>query len=431
MSSTFYQDAIRSFPNKVHSIVPDRIEFYNDQLVQGEEGQMVLVQPQANVTIVSADAMVAINAQTAVPANLGGAVVDFRPQEGIVQRFSHVFLRIQLTNTTGSSLTIVPAQFLLNFLQIYGANGNTLLFQTYGSNSEIFLENIWLSYDDWFVMAPLVGSTTNYSTAGVAIANGANTTMYIPVLSMLSSSHLFLQGLTDQLLIRFTFQSSAMISIAGGAATVQNMQLVCRGAYETEAVQKMKMQLYRNPPSPAIGLDFPFVATQRYNFAATLANSSTYNFVLSGLSGLTACLIIIFNALPLTSANIGSYVQVPTTYQILSQNGDDLTGYFIKSCFAASSGGTANADDNSLEYMFYTDNQMLANSNFIFISWARNIQQDVISGSSSGFCAMNSFQQLRFTTNATFAPGNFQITVIARTYETLKCRKGILSVSRV
>lgn len=422
MSSTFLQEAEKSFPNKVHVTQPDVIDYLPNRLVKGEEGKDVLIMAEADRTSVSADGYVGINAQTSVPTNLGGAVIDFRPQEGILQRFSHMFLRISLQNSSGASLTIVPSQFMCNFIQIYGQNGNQLLYQTFGSNGEIFFENLFYNYDDWILLAPLVGSNAAYSTAGIVIANTASVVTFIPLTSMLSSAHLYLQGLKDQLLIRFTFQPASLLTIAGAQPTVTNIQLVARGAYESQAVQQVKTQLYRGP----IGLDFPFLATQRYNFATALTNSTTYNFVLSGLSGLTACIIILFNALPITAANIGSYVAVTSSYQILSQNGDDLTGYFIKSTF-----GPQGSDDNVMQNLLYLNNQMILNSNFIFNSWARSPGQDIITGSASGFCAFNSFQQLRINTNSTFAAGNYQITVIARTYETLKVRNGILSVSRV
>lgn len=77
----------------------------------------------------------------------------------------------------------------------------------------------------------LLGSNSAYSTAGVVIANGASTNLYIPLVSIFSSSRLFLGGLRDDPLIRFVFNPASINVISGNNSTVTNCSLSLCGCF--------------------------------------------------------------------------------------------------------------------------------------------------------------------------------------------------------
>src|ERR1700679_164786 len=133
MSSNFLETAIQKYPTRKHVLDPDVIPFINSMKTIGENGGEVYIHKQANTTEVSADALVSIQPMTSTPSTLNGAVVDFRPDNGIVSRWDYAFLKLNITNSTGASCTLVPSQFLLQYIQVFGANGNVLLLQMYGT----------------------------------------------------------------------------------------------------------------------------------------------------------------------------------------------------------------------------------------------------------------------------------------------------------
>ena len=159
----------------------------------------------SNKTQVQSDALVSVQPSTSSPANLNGSIVDFKPQN-VLDRFDHAYLKIALNNGSGAPCTLTPSPFLLNYWQIYGGNGNNLLFQQYGY--ELWHEIVTYYTFEWNILKNLVGSNANYSTAGFTLAAGASSNIYIPLASLFMAARLFLQGLNDNLLIRFTFQPS-------------------------------------------------------------------------------------------------------------------------------------------------------------------------------------------------------------------------------
>src|SRR5277367_7167768 len=129
--SSFLERALKTFPNRAHVLIADNIPFINSAEVTGEEGGTVHIHRSANSTEVSSDAIVSVQPSTSSVANLNGTIVDFKPQN-VIDRFDHAYLKIALINNDVASCTVVPGPLLLNYWQLYGQNGNTLLFQQYG-----------------------------------------------------------------------------------------------------------------------------------------------------------------------------------------------------------------------------------------------------------------------------------------------------------
>lgn len=420
MSANFLNFAIAKYPTRQHVLKADNIPFINSVETTGEGGEQVYIHRSANATEVSADALVSIQPTTTVPNTLNSAQVQFRPQDGITDRFDHAYLKINVSNNSGATTVITPTPFLLSYWQLFGANGNVLLLQQYAT--EIWLEICaFFDYSDWLITQELIGSNANYSAAGITIANGASTNLYIPLITLFTAARLYLPGMKDQLLFNFQFAPSSINVITGTTPTVNTMQLLFRGAYDAPSVRQMKMQMYRS-----LNLDFPYLGVQRSTYQYTLAASTTYNIQLSGFAGIACCLFITVRAVPITSSNVATYVAAINNFDVQDQNGQSLLGYYLRDV-----ADTINfRSDQQIMSLEYFDNAFSLNSFFYFVSWSRSPKTDMLTGSSHGFCALTGFEVLKITTNSGLSGGSYQVDVWARTYETLRCRAGELSVTR-
>lgn len=416
----FLDRALKIYPNRAHVLIADNIPYINSSEVQGEEGGKVYVHRTANITEVQSDALVSVQPTTSTPPNLNGSIVDFKPQN-VIDRFDHGYLKINLTNNDAAPCTITPSPLLLNYWQIFGGNGNNLLFQQYGYELwyEIASYSNTMEWDG--NMSNLIGSSPTYSTAGVTIAAGASTPLYIPLASVFAPSRIFLEGLNDNMLIRFTFNPSAQNLISGVTPAVTNMQLLLRGCYETKAVRAMKLKMYKTLP-----LDFPYMGVQRSQYTQTIAASSNYKIQLQGINGLVNCLWLWAWSTPVTAANVGTPADIWSTFDITDQSGNSILGYYVRDV-----NDTTNfRNDNTISTMEYWDNKFSQNKVFQFVSFSRTPIEDWRSGSSHGFQPFDGFNVLNFTTKSTATPGTYNIVVACRTAETVKVRKGVLSSTR-
>ena len=147
---------------------------------------------------------------------------------------------------------------------------------------------------------------------------------------------------------------------------------------------------------------------------------------LSGFNCLAAIIFLTFRSTPISSSNVASYTNVLSSADILSQDGTSLTGYTIRDVLDV----TTYSNDNSIMSMEYFENFYAINSGgsgVFIISWSRSPVQDLITGSSHGFCALTGFEIFKFTTNGTLTPGTFQLDAWCRNFSTARIRNGVLT----
>lgn len=416
--SMFYENAIEKYPSKMAFIKPTNVSYMNDVQRPSEHGDVAYVHKESSNVSVQSDALVSVQAQTTVSSSiLAGGTVDFRPARGTVTRFDHCYLRLSISNTTGAACTIQVAPLLLKEFELYAQNGNRKIFTQQGL--ENWLEKSYFDYIDWEGgLKSLLGSDSNYSTSGVVIANNTSTTLYIPIVTFFSSARLFMAGLKEDLLFRFTFNSSDINIIAGANPTVSDCKLLLRGAYLPDTVKNHHMKLYRS-----MKLDFPFLDLQRSNVSLTLAPSSTYSVVMSGINSLVSSLFITFRQEPVNAASYATFVNGAATYDITNQSGSQsLIGAHQRSGPSAD-----NRNDNVLIQMEYQDNLFLVsgnNKNIIYIPFNRHPKQTLMTGSSGGFQPFTSFELFKFTCPSTLVGGNYRLDFFARTLESAQVRDG-------
>lgn len=417
MSANFYSHAIKKYGSRP-IVKPTKVDYLPTSQRPSDDVPAAMVHPESTSVTAQSDCLVSINAQTTVPASLlDGGNLDFRPQRGIIDRFDHCYLRIAITNSTGASCTIQPSQLLLQSWQLKAQNGNKIILQQFGP--ELWLENAYYDYVDWEGgIKNLVGSNSSYSAAGVVIANNASTVLYIPLITLFAAARLHL-GSIPEFVFSFQFNPASLNVITGSNPTVTNCSLLIRGCYLPEDIRREYDRIYKSP------CDFPFLGVARSSADLTLAASSKYSIVLSGINHMVSSLFITFRASPITNSNLSTFINGASSYDIVNQDGVSITGNYQRS-----GPSTDLRNDSVLISSEYFDNLFLVsgnNANIIYISWNRSPKGTMITGSSKGYAPFTGFEKFEFTTPATLTPGAHRIEVWARTHDVLKLRNGELN----
>lgn len=340
------------------------------------------------------------------PAFLNGGTCDVRMEKGTIDLLTHAYLQFDLTNSTGGASTIAPLQLAIERIEIYAGNGNQLLTTIYGQ--ELWLTNAFLSRDEWEQSASLFGSTTAYSTAGIAIADGASTVLYCPLIHMLPSVMLHMAGLDSELIVRVVMQTSTYTILAGSNITCNSINLIMKGYSEPEDVKQKRLSVYRN----SIPYIVPYVNFQRMNQTITLAASSTYSIVLSGFKGQVGAFFITLRAAAITAANQGTYLAL-SSLDVQNAAGESLTGHYRRT-----------HSDVKLENSELLPNVFGNNKEFYLLSWSENPAHDYQSGSNSGYEYFTGFEKLSFTTTSGLAGGSYIVDIRALSYEHLTILNG-------
>src|ERR1700679_288905 len=111
----FYDKALRNFSGTAYldAIIPNQVP----HLVASQGvGAAISYRPQrANPVTAQTKQIVSLQPATATPANLlDGGLVDFRLEKGFLDDLDRIYAIITVTNSTGATMTLQPAQLLLN-----------------------------------------------------------------------------------------------------------------------------------------------------------------------------------------------------------------------------------------------------------------------------------------------------------------------------
>jgi len=410
--SNFFNKAISNFGGTyANAIIPTTVA---DSLTQskGINGNITVRNADSATVIAQTRTIVQAQPSTTVDPNLlNGGTIDFRIEKGMVDVLDHIYIIISVTNSTGSSCTIQPSQLLFDRWELYADNGNRLLFQKYAH--EMWLDNVYFSRNEWEVMDEYLLSNASYSTAGTAIANGASLTFYTPLVSFFTPLKLNIGGLSGQLLLRLRFDTSTLNMIAGSTPTTTACTAQLRGRMLPQRVKEEKNRTYMT-----LNYDMPYLGIQRMSLQQTLAVSSTYSIVLSGLKGICSTVFFVVRALPFTAANQASYIQM-TSFYLQEQDGSSMLGFYRRQ-YA----------DMQLEIAESFNNLFTNYVNLHMIIFTSSPVSDYIYGTNNGYQALTSFEKLSFTTPSTITPGSFQIDIWASTHEFAMVRQGVLSTTR-
>ena len=342
---------------------------------------------------------------------LNGSVVDFRLDTNDISVIDHGFLAFNITNSTGGGVTLPPTPFWFDKIEIMNASSNVL--------ATIYDIDIWQSICmlprvDFDALATLFNTTTAYSTAGVVLANGASTELYLPLIAVLNSTRLHLPGLDGALIFRFRTKASAMTLIAGTHPTFTKVVMLLSGFDEPQSKRNMRSAFYRNQVTrfQQTPLYLPFYSFEHFTFSQALTPSVRSEIKLNGFAGMMSSLFILVRALPLTAANQGVYIPLDS-FAVQDQSGNIFCGNHVKT--HARSRVIIAGQLNNLS---------AANSNYYMVPFSSSVVQDFITGSVHGFQVLKGTETLAITPTAALVAGNYQIDVIGLRGTALRIQKG-------
>jgi len=408
----FYEKELSNFGGiYADAIVPTRLQ---QELitVTGINGKQTVRFSESAAVIAQTKTIVQVQPSTTVSSSLiSGGIIEFRLEKGYVDVMDHAYVVLLITNSTGLSCTIQATQLLVDRIDYFSDNGNTLLFSIYGH--EMWISNCYYGRNEWETIAPYIGSNAVYADDGYVIANNASVVSYIPLINFLGSLKVNQGGLKGQLLIRITFDSAGLNVISGTAPSVTNCYLQLRGRMFPN-----KIKLERNASYYKLCYRLPYMGIQRMNQQLTLAPSTQYSIVLSGLRGVAHNLFFIVRALPFTASNQASYIQM-YDMDLQDQNGQSLLGYYRRLY-----------SDMILDYIESFNNLFINYVNVHMITFSNNMFSDFSRGTNYGSQCFTSFEKLSFTTPSTLSGGSYQIDIWANTSEFALIDQGLLRTTR-
>lgn len=378
----------------------------------GLDGKQTVRFQESMAVIAQTKTIVQVQPSTTVASGLlGGGIIEFRLEKGYVDVLDHSYIVLQITNSTGSSCTIQATQLLLDHIDYFSDNGNKLLFTIY--SHEMWISNCYYSFPEWSVIAPFLGSNASYANNGYTIANNASVTSYIPLINFLGSLKINQGGLKGQLLIRCYFDSAALNVVTGSLPSVTNCYLELRGRMFPN-----KIKLERNKTYSNFDYRLPYLGIQRMNQQMTLAPSTQYSIVLSGIRGVAANIFFIVRALPFTAANQATYIQM-SDMDVQDQNGQSILGFYRRLY-----------SDMQLDYIESFNNLFINYVNVHMITFSNNMFSDFSKGTNYGSQCFTSFEKISFTTPSTLSSGSYQIDIWSNTHEFACITNGLLSTTR-
>jgi len=139
------------------------------------------------------------------------------------------------------------------------------------------------------------------------------------------------------------------------------------------------------------------------------------------INGNIAALFIIWRAVPVASTNIGTFAQAMSYYDVQDNSVQSLIGYAQRSI-----------SSTNIIFAEYSHNLFGLYSEAYPVYWTRNFNDSLSTGSCWGWQPFDGTnQKLVWTTPSGLSGGSYQCDIIGRSYETIKVRKGDISVTNV
>lgn len=203
---------------------------------------------------------------------LASSQIDFRLDSNDVSVIDHAFLVFSITNSTGGSVTLPPTPFWFDKIEIMSPNSNVLCTIRDIDNWQAIC---MLPRTEFEALAAYMGTTTAYATSGVAIANGASTELYLPLLTLFNAARIHLPGISGPITFRFSAKPSAMNLIAGTHPTFTKVVMLLNGFDEPQDKRNERTAFYRSRIAPfqQTPIYVPFFNWDHFSTGASLTAS--------------------------------------------------------------------------------------------------------------------------------------------------------------
>ena len=126
-------------------------------------------------------------------------------------------------------------------------------------------------------------------------------------------------GLEGNILIRVYFQPLAMTTVSGGTLTCTSCSLQLYSRDQPQALQDAQERFYRDKIPTCLS----FLNIQRMTQVMSLAASSTYEIVLTGISGIASCMFFTIRPASITASNCITYTAIQD-FDLLDPSGSSL-----------------------------------------------------------------------------------------------------------
>jgi len=407
----FYEKAIKEYMNTgfAGSVIPTSIG-QNYVVTQLPNRRQIRKRNTYNVIAQNRDLMQVQPSTTVSTSLLNAGQIEYRVESGVCDCLDYVILKLNCTNNTGANLVLAPAQMLIQRVEVWAQNGSKLLNTQYGH--ELYLGNAFLARNEFENMAGGLGlNASTYANLATTIADGASTTLYIPIFQPFYSTKLHPSGLNGNLIIRVFFQTTALTHVSGALITTNSCVLQLRSRDQPSALTTEQSKFY----SGSIPMMLSFMNIQRMSQSLTLAPSSTYDITLSGINGICPVLFWTIRNTALTASNQNTYF-APQDFDIQDSSGQSLIGF-----------NRRNQTEQLWDYAECFDNLFKKNVSFSVAVFSQSPVLDYCSGSVNGYELFTTYERLSFTTPASLAGGSYQIDIIAFVCDNLLIQDGMVT----
>ena len=342
---------------------------------------------------------------------LAGSTVDFRLDTADISVIDHAFLCFNITNSTGAAVVLPPTSFWFDKIEILSPNSNTL--------ATIYDIDNWMAVCmlprvDFDQLAVLMSTSTAYSTAGVSIANGATSELYLPLFTVISAARLHLPGLKGSLTFRFRTKASAINLISGTHPTFTKVVMLLSGFDEPQPKRNLRTAHYRNQITrfSSTPLYLPFLGWDHFTYPLTLAASVKSDIKLSGFQGMFAALFIIVRALPFTAANQGTFIAMDS-FSVQDETGAIFCGNHVKTHARS-----------RIIIAAQLQNLSAQNSNFYMVPFSSSVVNDFVTGQIHGYQVFKGNEVLSITPTSALVGGSYQVDVMGLRGNALRIFRG-------
>jgi hypothetical protein len=389
----------------------------SDQFVRVTEANGKIVYKQADFSSVDDKKVItSLSPVTSTPVSLNNAQVDFRIENN-VDILQYPTLQWTLLNNTGANGSVVSAPFFIQRIDVYGGNGNTIVFTTYGE--EINFSYMWLDKPTYEAQASSLGmNSTTYGNLGTVVADGNSIVMNLPLYGFWKAVGLYLSGIGSPLLVRVYFNPSSQTTLTGTAFTCSNLQMLLRGKMLKQVNKKTLSHIYS--PDDKIPLSLAHLSVDRMAVPMNLSGSQQVSIVLTGITGVVAYLVFTVRL----QSNVGSpanqatFIRM-TNFDILDNQSTSLIGSYQRDIYT-----------QQIDYANNFGNGAWTNSNFQIMSWSANPRLAFGSGTNSGFAIFTGMEKLNFICPSTLASNAYMIDIRAYCHEDLIYDNGVLKSTR-
>lgn len=322
MSSDLLSKAVQNAPATTLAIAPPLSKITMAKTVQGRQLCLPDYQiPNTNANAINTNTWVfpaSGNYNTAI-ANGGIQQIKIAAGQGSGKTSGKVYLRVNCTNSTGASVSLVPAPFLFTNIQFVTPSGDTI------QNMDPF--SLWISIigtassDEWFSLSDLVNSSNNYES-GAYVANAATVDWWIPLMGNAYSCGEIptrvLQG-DSYCYVTFDVASNTVLEGTATGFNVNILSLVFEmQQLDNSLIGALDQEYHRNYHDSF----YPFVRVM--NWTQTWNASSQYTMQLNGITGGVVALMFAFR---LSLIGEDKYHGQPITdFQIQNQAGVAISG---------------------------------------------------------------------------------------------------------